>query len=386
MTGTETRWLKDKQILLISPQDWDHIPISKHHYAEALGLANRVLFLDPPDWSMRPGAVRSAATERQGVERITWRPCLPRALRFHAPELYRLWIGREVRRLVRTLRASPDLVWCFDFNTYPDLRAFGAPRAIFHPVDPISDPRQARVGRTADLVLSVSERILASVTAHAPGPISAVISHGTGPEFEALARMEPSAEARVGTIQCGYFGNLDRPTINVDLLRAVARQHPDITFHFWGPFSAGSPLTAALADCGNCKFHGALPKAELAQAAAKMDCLLLSYQDHATESDRSNSHKFLEYFATGKVVVSTRMSIHADDPELIRMSGSADDSDFPDLFSETVSDLGTHNAPQRQKRRKALALQNTYPRNIARIDSILCQIETTTGSRKETRS
>ncbi len=335
---------------------------------------------------MRPGAVRRTATERQGVERIIWRPCLPRALRFHAPGLYRIWIGREVRRLVRTLRASPDLVWCFDFNTYPDLRAFGAPRAIFHPVDPISDPRQARIGRTADLVLSVSERILESVTAHAPSPVSAVISHGTGPEFEALARAEVSTQQMDGSIHCGYFGNLDRPTINVDLLRAVARQHPDITFHYWGPFSEGSPLAAALADCGNCLFHGALPKAELAKAAADMDCLLLSYQDHETESDRSNSHKFLEYFATGKVVVSSRMSIYADDPELVRMSGAVDDSDFCDVFSETVNTLGTHNAPERQMRRKALALQNTYPRNIARIDSILCQIETTTGRSKETRS
>lgn len=386
MTETDVQWLKDRQILLISPQDWDHIPISKHHYAEALGLANRVLFLDPPDWSMRPGVVRRVATERPGVERVTWRPCLPGALRFHAPWLYRIWIGREVRRLVRTLRASPHLVWCFDFNTYPDLRAFGASRVIFHPVDPISDPRQARIGQTADLVLSVSDRILASVTAHAPTPVSAVINHGTGPEFEALARMEPSTPRLDDNIQCGYFGNLDRPTINVGLLNAVARQHPEITFHYWGPFSAGSPLAVALADCGNCRFHGALPKAELARAAAAMDCLLLSYQDHETESDRSNSHKFLEYFATGKVVVSTRMSIHADDPELIRMSSSSDDSDFCDLFSETVNDLGTHNTPERQRRRKALALQNTYTRNIARIDSILCQIETSTGSSKETRS
>ncbi len=385
MTEPEVRWLKDKQILLISPQDWDHIPISKHHYAEALGLANRVLFLDPPDWSMRPGAVRRSVTGRPGVERITWRPCLPRSLRFHAPRLYRIWIGREVRRLLRILQASPDLVWCFDFNTYPDLRAFGARRVIFHPVDPVSDPRQARTGRTADLVLSVSERILASVTRHAPLPASAVINHGTGTEFAALAQVAARRPGRDGGIHCGYFGNLDRQTINVGLLRAVARQHPDITFHYWGPISDGSPLAAALADCRNCLFHGALPKAELANAAAAMDCLLLSYQDHETESDRSNSHKFIEYFATGKVVVSTRMSIYADDPELVRMSTSPDDSDFVDIFSQTVRDLETHNAPARQKRRKALALQNTYPRNIARIDNMLCQIDAGTVSNKETR-
>ncbi len=373
MTEPDISWLKGRRILLISPQGWDHIPISKHHYAEALGTANQVMFLDPPDWSMPPGAIRRTATDRPGVERVTWRPRLPRALRFHAPGLYRFWIGREVRRLVRRLGPPPDLVWCFDFNTFPDLRAFGARRAIFHPVDPISSPVQARTGRTADLVLSVSAPILASVTDHAPGPVSAVINHGIGPEFGALARSAPVGRANDAPVRCGYFGNLDRPTINVDLLREIAERHPAITFHFWGPFSKESPLASALAARPNCILHGPLPKGELATASAAMDCLLLTYRDHATESDRSNAHKFLEYFATGKVVVSTAMSIYADDPELVRMS-AADDSDFCEVFAGTVRDLATHNAPERQQRRKTLALQHTYPRNIARIDSLLARI------------
>ena len=42
------RFLTDKAILLISPQPWNHVRISKHHYAEALAGHNNVLFLEPP--------------------------------------------------------------------------------------------------------------------------------------------------------------------------------------------------------------------------------------------------------------------------------------------------------------------------------------------------
>ena len=42
-------FFSDKRILIISPEPWDHIPVSKHHYARKLAkLGNRVYFLNPP--------------------------------------------------------------------------------------------------------------------------------------------------------------------------------------------------------------------------------------------------------------------------------------------------------------------------------------------------
>ena len=42
--------LKNKNILLISPEAWEHIFVSKHHYATHLAtLGNKVFFLDPPN-------------------------------------------------------------------------------------------------------------------------------------------------------------------------------------------------------------------------------------------------------------------------------------------------------------------------------------------------
>lgn len=360
------------------------MPISKHHYAEALGQSNHVWFLDPPDWSMTRGAIRQQETGVDGVIQVTWRPRLMRALRFHAYGLYQYWIGREVRRLVRSLTSHLDLVWCFDFNTFPDLRAFGADRAIFHPVDPLTHPRQCAIGQTADLILAVSSQIRSSATSVSPEIANAIINHGIGPDFAALA-VEPIPDHSTGeTIHCGYFGNLDRGTINVALIAATVARNPQVTFHFWGPYSPTSPLPTALLGAANCVFHGATAKPELVGAAAQMDCFILAYQDDAAESDRSNAHKILEYFATGKLVISTRMNIYADDPDLMVMSQAPDDKDFPTLFSTAIGELSVHNMPDRQGRRRELALQHTYPRNIARIDAMLRDLASDNRSEKET--
>src|SRR5687768_3938179 len=41
--------LVNKRILIISPERWDHIPVSKHHYARTLATYdNTVYFLNPP--------------------------------------------------------------------------------------------------------------------------------------------------------------------------------------------------------------------------------------------------------------------------------------------------------------------------------------------------
>ncbi len=360
------------------------MPISKHHYAEALGQANRVWFLDPPDWSLPLGTIRQRDTGVAGVTRVTWRPRLLRALRFHAHGLYRHWMGLEVRRLVRRLTSHLDLVWCFDFNTFPDLRAFGAERAIFHPVDPLTQPRQYAIGRTADLILAVSGQILDSATSVSPGIARAVVNHGIGPDFAALAAKPAADHVPAETIRCGYFGNLDRGTINAALIAAVVAQHPGVSFHFWGPYSPASPLPAALLGTANCTFHGPTAKPDLVTSAAGMDCFILAYRDHAAESDRSNAHKILEYFATGKVVISTRMNIYTDEPDLMVTSRAVDDADFPELFSTTIGALARHNNQDRQTRRRELALEHAYPRNIARIDAMLRDLASDDRSEKET--
>lgn len=363
------RMLSGRRILLISPQPWDHLRISKHHYAEHLGTANEVLFLSPPMPKLRWGAIERHLTDTTGVCEIRWRPRLPWVLRFHGPNLYSRLIEREIKRLMQWIGEPLDLVWCFDFNTFPDLRAFGARQAIFHPVDPLSSERQARIAETADLVLSVSPEILASVTSLVPQVPAVVIPHGLGSDFLDLARSKTADFQQ--SRQVGYFGNLDRPIIDVPLLSRLIGSNPEITFNFWGPASPSGELAKALAQLPNVRLHGAVSKNELAKNAAGMDAFLLAYREHGTESDLSNAHKILEYFAAGRVVISSFMSCYVDRPDLLVRTPRGQSHHLPDLFGEVMRDLHRYNAPELVAGRRALASEHAYPVLVDRIDALL---------------
>jgi hypothetical protein len=362
-----------RRILLISPQPWDHLPISKHHYAMCLGRESEVFFLSPPDLSLAQGKIERRATGAAGVEEVRWHPRVSRLMRFHAPRIYRRMIALEASRLVRRLGGEIDIVWCFDFNTFPDLRAFGARHAIFHPVDPLSGKRQAQIAATADLVLAVSPQILESVTREAPETPAAVIPHGIGPDFMALALLEPPNGPPLG--ECGYFGNLDRPMIDIGLLAETVRSSPKTTFHFWGPASPQGAAARVLGQLANAQLHGPVPKDELARQAARMDAFLLAYREHPTESDLSNAHKILEYFAIGRVVISTFMSCHDGSEELLVRTPHGNPDAFPALVRSVLSDLSTHNSAERMKKRKALAAKHGYETLLHEIAALLEDVQ-----------
>src|SRR5687767_9512958 len=109
----------------------------------------------------------------------------------------------------------------------------------------------------------------------------------------------------------------------------------------------------------------------LAAEIQDIDCFVLSYSLHSTESDRSNSHKILEYLSTGKVIVSSRISSYGNREDLLRMPAGDDDAELPDLLRDTVSRLDEFNAPPARRVRRAFALDNTYSKQIQRIRAIL---------------
>ena len=111
-----------------------------------------------------------------------------------------------------------DVVWCFDVNLYSDLRQFRAPLKIFHPVDQVSLSYQVDVAAYADIVLSVSDEILANMRRHQTPQLR--IEHGLGRDFVDLARQrttEPVYRSR-SPLKAGYVGNL------TNALHSIARQ------------------------------------------------------------------------------------------------------------------------------------------------------------------
>lgn len=83
-----------------------------------------------------------------------------------------------------------------------------------------------------------------------------------------------------------------------------------------------------------------------------------------------NSHKIFEYLSTGRVIVSTHITLYAGN-DLLNMTGTGEDERLPGLFAETIRQIGHFNNDDFAKRRMELAIHNTYARQIERIEQII---------------
>ncbi|ABK45580.1 hypothetical protein Mmc1_3089 [Magnetococcus marinus MC-1] len=365
------RYLTNKTILLLSPQPWAHVKISKHHYAQLLAQHNRVYFVEPPLDHGPVGITCHPIPEQENVWQVVYRSFFPRRIRFHLPWLYKRLMHLQIQRINQAIGGTADLVWSFDFNTFPDLRAFGAQQTIFHPVDPMADPASINIGYSADLIFSVSQSILRTFADPRLATKCHWINHGLSAPFAQLARAPLPRQA--GPIRAGCFGNFSRPVLQVQALHRMVREHPNVQFHFWGPYDPAAPLIPFLQNQPHVTLHGMVDKPQLAQQAAQMDLFILAYADDGYSYDRSNAHKLLEYLATGKVVVSSLIETYRHQPMLIRAPADGDDHQLAPLFAETVAQLDFYNRPTLQTQRRTLALENLYEKHLLRIDTLLTQ-------------
>jgi len=377
--------LENSTVLLISPQPWNHIHLSKHHYAIELShRGNAVFFLDPPVAALAGGMDVARVSEHPGISVVRYQPRVPLVLRFHARRMFDLLMLLEIGRILTAIGQPLDVLWSFEFNLFSDLRAFRAPLTLFHPVDPLSSPRHVSVATSADAVLSVSSLILSNFR-NLDTP-SFFINHGLSESFAEVARSPVRAAGSAdGVVRVGYAGNLTRPPVNRDVIRQMVSDNPLVEFNFWGPFDALlEPATAVssevsafigfLASRPNARLHGPVSAAVLAVELQQMDCMVLSYTIDRHESDRSNSHKILEYLSTGKVVVSSLISTYSDHRQLLRMPDNGDDALLPALLRDTLDRLDEFNAPDLQNARRQFALDNTYTRQLDRIDALVAPL------------
>jgi glycosyltransferase involved in cell wall biosynthesis len=370
---------ENKTILLISPQPWDHLHISKHHYAiELAKRGNDVYFLEPPRETLDEKVRVARVPDHERIWTVTYRAAFPFVIRFHARRLFDWLMGVQIRRIVAAIEKPIDVVWCFDFNLFSNLKEFNSDaKTIFHPVDPLPEAHHVLPAKTADVVVSVSKDILARFD-NLPVK-SAVVNHGLSAPFAEQARIAGDVPRQVAARRTvGYAGNLVRKPVNRDVMRAMVSALPDVDFHFWGPFQVEPNGSREIADfveflgaAPNVTLHGQVSPEELAGQLGRVDCLILTYSADRNESDRSNAHKILEYLSTGKVTVSSRISMYADQQDLLRMAAANDDTDLPEILRDTLARLDEFNSADLQRRRREFALDNVYERQIARIEELI---------------
>lgn len=377
--------LKDKTILIISPQAWGLMFISKHHFAiELAKRGNRVYFLNPPGEggvAVKNFAV-TALPQSENLLLIDHQLRFPARLRFHLPVVFDWFMKKHIHRLLKFLPAKPDIIWSFDLNKIYPFSSFPADTyKLFHPVDEPLTPQAIASGNGAQIIFSVTEEII-SKYAHLPVP-RYTLNHGVTDNF-ILEGAGQGAEREPGPIRIGISGNLLRADLDREMLLTIVTAHPDKQFECWGACqlnssnigggtdAATAAFIAALEKAPNVILHGPVPSAELAKALPRMDLFLICYDVIKDQSKGTNYHKILEYLASGKVIVSNNITTYKDRPDLVQMIADRESNKgLDDLFREVVTHLDKYNSPEAMKARRDFARSNTYASKVDRIESLL---------------
>jgi len=295
-------------------------------------------------------------------------------MKFHARKLYGYLMNLHLKFILKKLSFKPDIVW--DFNSsfeYGDLSAFYPAFRLFQPVDQI---RKELLGKDADAFVTISEKIAEQYTT--AGVPKLVVSHGVADLFIQLAQKPPKLDIN-SPIKAGYIGNLCIESLDKELLQQLITHFPDVQFHLVGPYDKGDNNLVAGFDDENHRFvsflrssknvvlYGPRSQKEVAELLTNFDINLLCYRRTSTYQN-DNSHKVLEYMAAGKVIVSTALSFYKDN-DLLQMAEGMDN--YLELFGRVKENIDWFNSAELQQRRKQLALNNSYEKQISKIEDFL---------------
>jgi hypothetical protein len=376
--------LRDKTILLISPQSWGMMFLSKHHYAIELAKnGNTVYFLNPP---MEHSFYKKEKIEIipsgivDNLFLINHRVWFPHQIRFHAIWLFHVLMRPHVKKILQRIPATIDIVWSFDLGNYYPFRFFGKkPYKIFHPVDEPLNKMGIDAAKDSDIIFSVTPEILQNYAGlSAP---KYFINHGISEDF---SRVAPTASKNeVTLIRVGISGNLLRNDIDRQTLMTIIAENPSIQFEFFGSYRLiqsnisgredgdTSQLVSFLQSKRNVVLHGAVPYQELAARLQEMDAFLICYDIKKDQSSGTNYHKIMEYLSLGKVIISNNVTTYQQDKDLLQMTDERENNDkLPQLFQKVIKNLDYFNDAALQRKRIAFAHENAYHKQIERIEKL----------------
>lgn len=360
--------LSGKHILLISPEPWDHIFVSKHHYAIHLARrGNRVFFLNPP---RKYYSLKVTPTRYENLNVISYDGFIP-GLRFLPAPVQRFFIRRKFKQMEKLIKVELDIVWSFDNSVFYDFAALpNRVRTISHIVDLNQNFQFARAAKTSDFCFCVMDSLQQKMLEY--NDQVHFINHGLSFNAEKTRSESPGTNS----LKAIYVGNLAMAYLDWNILYQAVHDCPQVDFVFVGPnaneFSVKRNYTHSskekLSKLNNAYFIGRIDSKNIQGQLTVADILLVSYQE-AFHAEQANPHKMMEYLASGKPIVATFTKEYAHLNGVILMSKK--NSEWPRLFQQVVENLEQYSHPEMAQMRKAYALDNTYDKQLDRIEKIL---------------
>lgn len=361
--------MTNKNILIVSPEPWDHINVSKHHYARTLARkGNKVFFLGPPtdNYSIDKNVYDNLSI-------LYYKKFLP-GLSI-APRWFRQWqIRRKLQILESIAETAFDIIWSFDNSVFFDFSAISDNKIkICHIVDLNQDFQFELAASTADICIGVSQRIVTKLSSFNSN--SFFINHGV--EIHERPQNKPVTLPGDRAIKALYLGNLSIPSLDWETLLDCALDLGHIDFVFVGSNQDDFDLSKnsthlhkkQLWELPNAHFMEAIPSEMIPHYAEAADLLLICYHEKYHKNQAVNPHKTLEYLLSGKVIVATLTEEYISHGDLIAMSHS--NSEYPSLLQEVTNKLEYYNNKDVVSARKTLALANSYNKQVEKIEQLI---------------
>ncbi|MFL5810755.1 MAG: hypothetical protein ACJ749_14630 [Flavisolibacter sp.] len=363
----ETTLFRNKTILVISPESWDHLFVSKHHYSMELARAgNLVCFLNPPVSSGRATPDVQPVDGFQNLFVITYKVFF-RGMRFLPRFMMRAMERRFVGLIEKRINKKFDIVWNFENSRFYDLGFAGKNvLKLYHQVDHVQKFHPEIAAKTADIVLAVNTPILEELKPY--NPLSFKIPHAY------QGNLSSQAEAVLNNnyvykkpvrLKAYYIGNLDFYVIDKALLEKLVAAFPNIDFILVGPYKTDGETYTRLHQYKHVTFSGTVPSHRIPDLLADADLLFFVHDPKLI----SSSHKMLEYLGSGKLIVSTFLKEYEQHRELLNMADSRED--YIDCFKNALENIEALNSPGRMKMRIDFAMEHSYQRQIALIENLL---------------
>ncbi len=377
--------LKNKVILLISPQPWGSLFISKNHYAVELAKTNVVYYLCPQP-IIKTSSQKIDVKSLEGIGNlyiIDHQLFFPFQLKFHFRKLFHFLMFIQTKRILKKINRKIDIVWSFDLGNYFPFAFFSKiPLKIFHPVDEPLNREAIFSAKGADVIFSVTKEILSKYEIY--NLPSYFINHGVEASFVKSSNYFNQQD--VLQLRVGFSGNLRRKDIDREILLNIINDNPTVQFDCWGDFENRNNLRDSenkstddfiekLLSNKNVHLHGLLNPSQLADAYQQVDAFLICYDVKKDQSKGTNYHKILEFVSTGKIIISNNVSTYQNFPELVQMVNERLNNNLlPTLFKKVIDNISKYNSIELQKKRVAFAAENTYQNQINRIDNHLISL------------
>ena len=353
--------LQQKNILIISPEPWEHIFVSKHHYATHLAsLANKVFFLNPPS-----KISECNRTDHENLYLVFYKGFL-KGLRYLPSFIQKVIIRNKFYKIQKLCQTKFDIIWSFDNSVFFDFSAL--PNEVYcisHIVDWNQDFEFKKASKTANLCLATTSFILEKQLKYNSN--SHNIGHGFNYVLDKKTKFELKGKNK---IKCGYAGNLDIQYIDWNLIESLLMEFPFVDFHFVGQWNSKANFPK-IYEKQNFHYYGKIHSNNLPAFYKSVNILILVYLHEKYPEQLANPHKMMEYLASGVMILATwteeYKKLAAD--RLILMIKSRED--FIERFKNVIKDLEKWNDHQKTKARVSSAEKSNYKRQIIRIEKLL---------------